>query len=434
MTITFPSRSFSFILDTTCLTFNEILPAFYLISFMRKICPELTVELSVPSFMSTQKDLTLLEILDINFNIVNIPPNFKNIELNESIDFNQDHERSIQSLTLLSLSDYFKSDGIITDNAMMIGSRYPIYQYHYIRIIPLYEFSDIIDIIAHGNALYYSASSALKNLPFDVFYQFTHFKNKRFFSWFNKIRQEPNNFELIDNLRSALLNRYPYILYSRDMIRFYELQRDYCLRRGERRFHLMLGYYLSNYYLLLWGMLDHLTLIAKYAYSLSVNEKYCGINRKEFWKEFRHKEPSLFKFIKEPSISEWITIMAEMRHHAAHKGIKIPSRILIETDESNMSYEDILEIIRSENNENDSDYQLLSEDYIKKVREPILVDQWRMSKMTKISESMVSIKINDRTILRDPILSVDYDLERLNAIIDAFITIMFNKIMEITAF
>jgi len=114
------------------------------------------------------------------------------------------------------------------------------------------------------------------------------------------------------------------------MIRFYELQRDYFLRRGERRFHLMLGYYLSNYYMLLWGMLDQLTIIAKYAYNLSIKEKTCGINSNKFWNKLN--EPKLYKFISESKISEWIDIMAEMRHHAAHKGIKVPTELLIETN------------------------------------------------------------------------------------------------------
>lgn len=438
MTATLPTRSFSFILDPACLSFKELMPIFLLIREMKEICAELSIEIVIPSYMVTQEDLSLFTIFNINLNVINRPPNLKNIGLNESIDedivmkFTNNTESSNRALALLSLSEYFKSDGIITNNAMLIEVRYPIYQYHSIHIIPLEEFSDIIDIIAHGNSIFSSASSTLRNLPFDVFYQLTHYKNRRFFSWFNKIKVESDNIELIDNIRSALLNRYPYILYSRDMIRFYKLQRDYYLRRGERRFHLMLGYYLSNYYMLLWGMLDHLTVIAKYAYNLSIKERYCGINRDKFWGKFKSKEPNLFKFIKVSPISEWINIMAEMRHHAAHKGIKIPTRILVETDESKMSDEDILNIIRNVNNASELMYQLLPNDYIKKVHEPILVNEWRISKMKEIAPSMVLIKMKNRTVIRDPVLSVDYDLERLNAVIDAFIIIMFRKIMKIT--
>lgn len=437
MTATLPTQSFCFILDPTYLDFNKLMPIFFLIREMKEICSELVIEIVIPSYMVTQEDLSLFTIFNINLNVINRPSNLLNIELNESIDediikkITNNTESSNRALALLSLSESLKSDGIITNNALLIEVRYPIYQWHSIRIIPLGEFSDIIDIIAHGNSIFSSASSTLRNLPFDVFYQFTHYKNRRFFSWFNKIIRELDNIELIGNVRSALLNRYPYILYSRDMIRFYELQRDYYLRRGERRFHLMLGYYLSNYYMLLWGMLDHLTVIAKYAYRLPINEKDCAINSKKFWKEFKSKEPNLFNFIKVSPISAWINIMAEMRHHAAHKVIKIPTRILEETDESKMSDGDILKIIRNDKSDLELMYQLLPEDYIKKVHEPILINEWRMSKMKEIAPIMVIIKMKNKIGFRDPVLSVDYDLERLNAVIDAFIIIIFRKIMKI---
>lgn len=438
MSITLPTRNFSFILDPTCLSYNELEPVFFLIRVMKEIRPELSIEILIPSYLGNREDLSILTMFDLKFNIINEPKGLKNIHLNESIDvdildkFTQNTESSKRALALLSLSESFKSDGIVTNNALLIKARYQVYQYHCIRIIPLNEFPDIVDIIAHGNSIFSSASSTLMNLPFDVFYQMTHFKNRRFFSWFNKIKTDAYQNELIDNIRSALLNRYPFILYSRDMIRFYELQRDYCLRRDERRYHLMLGYYLSHYYLLIWGMLDHLTVIAKYAYGLTINERDCAINRRKFWKEFQSKEPNLSKFIKEPPISEWITIIAEMRHHAAHKGIKIPTRILEETDDSKISDAEILEIIRKENDDIDLKYQLFSEDYIKKVYEPNLVSEWRINKMNELSPGMVFIRIKNKTALIDPVMNVDYDLERLNAVIDAFIITMFRNINYIS--
>jgi len=53
--------------------------------------------------------------------------------------------------------------------------------------------------------------------------------------------------------------------------------------------------------------------------------------------------------------------------------------------------------------------------------------------MRKIAQSMVFLKIRNKYAFRDPILSVDYDLETLNAVIDAFITIMYRNIMKINA-
>jgi hypothetical protein len=42
------------------------------------------------------------------------------------------------------------------------------------------------------------------------------------------------------------------------------------------------GFYVSTFYLFLWGMLDHLTIIAKWARTLKIDERYCGIRSPKF--------------------------------------------------------------------------------------------------------------------------------------------------------
>ena len=73
------------------------------------------------------------------------------------------------------------------------------------------------------------------------------------------------NQDLRDFLHSALLNRYSFMLYSRDMLMFYDLQKDFYSRRGLlQRYGMAIGYYVTNFfYLLLWGMLDHVTIITE---------------------------------------------------------------------------------------------------------------------------------------------------------------------------
>ena len=160
-------------------------------------------------------------------------------------------------------------------------------------------------------AIFWSVSNEERRLTLDVFYQWTHWKNARLAKWFNNVNHKIANQELRDCLRSALLNRYSFILYSRDMIIFYDLQKDFYSRRGLiQRYGMAIGYYVTNFYLLLWGMLDHVTIIAKFAKDLKVEERQCGIKSDRFWKEFGPLEPGLTEFLTTEKISEWLSCMA----------------------------------------------------------------------------------------------------------------------------
>ena len=170
---------------------------------------------------------------------------------------------------------------------------------------------------------------------FDLFDQRLHWKGSRFAKWFLEIADRTASNELRESLRSALLNRYAFILYCRDMIRFYELQMDFFKRRNqERRFYMGVGFYVSTFYLFLWGMLEHLTIIAKWAKNLNVDERHCGIRSKRFWIEFNNIDLRLNTFLNQPRFKEWISVMAEMRHAAAHRDLALPTEILTETEES----------------------------------------------------------------------------------------------------
>ena len=122
--------------------------------------------------------------------------------------------------------------------------------------------------------------------------------------------------DLGEHLRNALLNRYPFILLSRDLVRYYELQMDCFARQGlRRRFVMPLGYYVTNFYLHVWGLLDQLTVIANLALGLGLRDRECGIAYKSSagvggaatqpWEVHRALD-----------ITESIPVMADMRHAA----------------------------------------------------------------------------------------------------------------------
>jgi hypothetical protein len=323
----------------------------------------------------------------------------------------------------LAVADAIQADGIVTNEEILVNARYGLYQHHRIRIIPLKELGDIVEIFAHGHSIFWPATSPERYLVFDLFYQWSHWKSNRFAKWFNEVQAQIERKELRESLRSALLNRYPFLLYSRDMVRFYELQIDFYHRRGlQRRFSMGVGFYVSTFYLFLWGMLDHLTIIAKWARDLKIDETKCGIRSKKFWKEFNTTDPRLNTFLNHPRVSKWISVMADMRHAAAHRDLALPTVIVQDTEESKKSDEEILEIIKQERSYM---YQSLLGPTMKSM-EPIMIYLWRVGKMKVVAPNMVIIKNEEGTYLRDPVISIDHDLQYLTAIMDAFLVALFN--------
>lgn len=328
-----------------------------------------------------------------------------------------------QELSLLALSESLAADGIVTDSEFLIEYQYVIYQYHRIRIIPANEFQDMICIISVGNSVFWSTESA-RDIGFDTFYITTHWKATNLFGWWSQRVVGQATKELVDNLRSTLLNRFPYILYSRDMVRFYQLQRDYYARRDRLQMYgLAIGFYINTFYLMLWGMLDHLTIVAKYAKNMDVAERDCGIHSKKFLKELCKVEKGLFEFVKEPKMTEWIGIMADMRHKAAHNIILIPSPLFFETDDSKKTDNEIIEILRKEK---PYFYQFFDANTIKALQ-PLWIDDWRMKKMEIGAPGMIMVsKPNGKSYMRDPVISVDYDLSKLIDFMDSFLIKLFN--------
>ena len=60
--------------------------------------------------------------------------------------------------------------------------------------------------------------------------------------------------------------------------------------------------------------------------------------------------------------------------------------------------------------------------------EPMMIELWRIKHMREVAPSTVIIKIDGVRVIRDPVLSVDYDLQYLTAVMDGFIVALFNPL------
>ena len=281
----------------------------------------------------------------------------------------------------------------------------------------------MVEVIAHGHSIFWSTESPERRLTSDVYYPMNHWKQKRLANWYWP-KQQKFDEDLRANVHSALINRYALIAYSRDMVRFYELQLDYYHRRGLwRAFGTLLGYHMTNFYLYLWGMLEHLTLIAKYEKKLALEERACGILSPKFWEEFGKLDPILRAHICEGLIREWIAAMADARHAAAHRAMLLPNDIVVETEESKKSDSEISAILRKED---PGFYKLLPKEMIE-VLEPQKIAHWRHWKLRTIATNAVVVKKESEGYIRFAVMSIDHDLMLLNAVIDAFLVRLFSR-------
>jgi len=322
---------------------------------------------------------------------------------------------------LLALADDAQADGLVTGDDTLVAQRYNLLQHHRIRVVPVAEFADVIEVCAHGHSIFWSAVDPERRLTVDVYYPMHHWKQKRLASWY-WAKQPDLEPDLRIDVHSALINRYALIAYARDMVRFYELQLDYFHRRGLwRAFGTLLGYHMTNFYLCLWGMLEHLAVIANRAKKLGLPERDCGIGSPKFWQLLGERDAALRAYIRDGAIREWTSAMADARHAAAHRAMLLPNDIVSETEKSQKTDGEIAAILRKEDPEF---YRLLPEPMIKAL-EPMKIDHWRHWNRRTLATNAVVVNKESGGYIRFAVTSVDYDLMMLNAVIDAFLWRLF---------
>lgn len=208
------------------------------------------------------------------------------------------------------------------------------------------------------------------------------------------------------------------------MVSFYRLQAHHYFRRGRQTqvFREPLNYHLTAFYTHIWGMLDRLAQIANARLGLEVNVFRCHINRGDFIEPLGAKRPGLRRFIRRHG-GQWVVIIGDVRHPVAHSALRLQQDLVVETEESKKSDEEIAAILREE----DPDFYKVMPPHIIKAMEPTSIYLWRMKKMKVISDDAIYVEQAKGGYFRSPVASLDFDLERLNAFIDAFLIACFVK-------
>ena len=169
-------------------------------------------------------------------------------------------------------------------------------------------------------------------------------------------------------------------------------------------------------------MLDTLAQIANRHLGLGVDPFRCHINRDDFLLALDGKRPGLRQFIRAHG-GQWVPIIGDVRHPVAHSGLRLQSDLLAHTTESKKSDEEIAEILRAE----DPDFYKIMPAELVKEYEAVMISNWRVDKMKVVSDDVINVEKPEGGYLRQPAASIDFDLERLNAFVDAFLVACFGK-------
>ena len=120
---------------------------------------------------------------------------------------------------------------------------------------------------------------------------------------------------------------------------------------------------------------------------------------------------------------QWVSIIGDVRHPSAHSALRLQRDVLDHTEESKKSDAEIAAVLREEDPEF---YELFPPNLIKDW-ERTQIYNWRISKMKLITDDAIYVEKTGSGYLRSPVASIDFDLERVNSFIDAFLVGCFSS-------
>jgi hypothetical protein len=129
-----------------------------------------------------------------------------------------------------------------------------------------------------------------------------------------------------EQIRRLGLNRWAAIMYTRDKLLFYLIQRRAAKRRrlSHQNFTFELSYHLTTYFLLFWGALDQVSWIVNEACGLGFTPnqwREVGVSKKKFLERLAARDPEMFGEFQEAEFLRWLDVLKRARHWVAHQGI-----------------------------------------------------------------------------------------------------------------
>ncbi len=317
----------------------------------------------------------------------------------------------------------------LTDNGFDKKKCAEIEKTYGIQVINLQELYKKIEAYTQGFYNYFKFRRAVYgiNSPDIAHAMSDEFHNTVLIYLESEINKNQPSEELKERIRSFVHNRYIDILVTIDQINFFKLQqRIYDVEHGfvgsqenkKSQFHGYIRYYLNYYLFLLWGAVDHLAWIINDIFSFGYSPENSkgritvGLHKdkKEFLDKIKRQNEDLYNFIVSNEFQEWMFFFGQLRHKNAHREMFSASPLLITTEESKISDEEIDKILYKDEPPIPKEIEhMMPPEFLEnqKVMDRI---NYRISKMKKGIEHFALIPKDGQQFMFDPVGRIPTDI------------------------
>ena len=238
---------------------------------------------------------------------------------------------------------------VVVTKTMSFESRTALEREHQVTIVDAEGATRVMEYFAAGHNVPWSFRLPCWNMPWTSFYSMTDEDGKRgTTAWMSAQFKRLLSADAQEIFRSLAINRLEYILYTRDMLLFYRLQRRAAKRRKAFRqnFNLEVGHLMGHYFGLLTGGLDQLARIMKEALNLRVtNRVVISLLNPQFVGKIKAAHPQIGNLFTDKKYTKWKTTLKLCRDFITHSGTAHPVK-LVHPPESEVSDDEIDRLVR----------------------------------------------------------------------------------------
>lgn len=187
------------------------------------------------------------------------------------------------------------------------------------------------EIFVRGHDVPWAFTRKIWNLSWNAFYHMTEQRTlNNGLQFLYEIQKKQVNADARETGRSLVNNRLPNICFTRDRLRFYEIQK-LTARRGKwkrQQFAFEISYYLNFYYPLIYGGFDQVALLVNHCLQLGLAEKDVGATYKGFLQALEAKNAQLHGIFVDANVVAFMKRIGALRHYASHRGSVAPGKVL----------------------------------------------------------------------------------------------------------
>ncbi len=342
----------------------------------------------------------------------------------------------------ISLAIENKCAFMLTVHPFHIDTKSDLQKKYGLQLVTLEELEEKIEHFLQGLYNYFKFKSPIYGISSP---DLAHAMSDPFFQsvlipWETNINKTSPSQDVKERVRSFIHNRYVDILTTVDQVSFFKIQQkihdvENGIVENKNPFaHGYIRYYLNYHLFLLWGAIDHLAWLINDVFLFGYNPEKSkdrgtvGLrdtdSKKEFLEKIKGINSELYEFIVSKEIQEWLYFFGQLRHKNSHREMFSASPLLLTTDESQISDEEIDKIIYKDRpviEEEESIRRVMPEELFKQLEENqrnIDRTNYRISKMKKGIDHFAMVEKNGQNYMFDPVGRIPTDLKNLRNLIE----------------